>query len=92
MVPDAREFEPQYRDYLARFDQAHAGTGVGAFVKHRGRLVKKLSYDEFEPMFSEYRDVEETYTDSLERGDTINDVVVKVLRERAIELFFDPPM
>lgn len=86
------EFEREYSEYLARFEAAHSGTGVGAFVKHRGRLVKKLAYDEFEPMFREFQDVERTYSDSVNRGDTINDVVVKVLRERAIELFMDPPL
>jgi len=86
------EFTREYREYLARFEAEHAGTDLGAFVKHRGRLVKKLRYEEFEAMYREFHDVAKNYFDSLDRGDTINDVVVKVLRERAIELFVDPPV
>jgi hypothetical protein len=86
------EFTKEYREYLARFDAEHTGTDFGAFVKHRGRLVKKLRYEEFDPMYREFHEVAKNYFDSLDRGDTINDVVVKVLRERAIELFVDPPV
>ena len=86
------EFDTEYREYLSRFDTAHGQTEFGAFVKERGRLVKKLRYPEFEPLFREFQDVAKSYFDSLDRGDTINDVVVKVLRERAIELFLDPPV
>jgi hypothetical protein len=86
------EFSKEYREYLTRFDAEHADTDFGAFVKHRGRLVKKLRYEEFAPMYREFHDVAQNYFDSLDRGDTINDVVVKVLRERAIELFVDPPV
>ena len=85
------EYSVEYGEYLARFDAEHSGTDFGAFVKHRGRLVKKLRYEEFAPMYREFQDVAKNYFDSLDRGDTINDVVVKVLRERAIELFVDPP-
>ena len=86
------DLDDEYRSYLSRFDAAHGQTELGAFVKERGRLVKKLRYQEFEPLFREFQDVAKSYFDSLDRGDTINDVVVKVLRERAIELFLDPPV
>ena len=87
-----QDLNKEYREYLTRFEAEHGQTELGAFVKHRGRLVKKLRYEEFDPMFREFTDVAKSYFDSLDRGDTINDVVVKVLRERAIELFVDPPV
>ena len=90
--PGQLDFKPEYQDYLARFEETHGSTELGAFVKQRGRLVKKLRYEEFEPIYREFKDVAKSYFDSLDRGDTINDVVVKVLRERAIELFLDPPV
>jgi hypothetical protein len=82
----------EYKDYLERFTIAVGDSDFGKFVKHQGRLVKKMRYDEFEPIYTEYYGVASTYFDSIDRGDTINDVVVKVLRERAIELFLQPPV
>jgi hypothetical protein len=85
------DFVKEFREYLERFEAEHGDTDFGAFVKHRGRLVKKLRYEEFEPMYREFHDMSKSYFESLDRGDTINDVVVKVLRQRAIELFVEPP-
>jgi len=82
----------EYQDYLARFDSEYGDSELGVFVKHRGRLVKKMRLDEFEPVYREFSDIARSYFDSLDRGDTINDVVVKVLRERAIELLLSSPV
>jgi len=76
----------EYQDYLTRFQGQYGDQEFGKFVKSHGRLVKKLSYDEFEPMYKEYHDVAANYLEAMDRGDTINDVVVKLLRDRAIEL------
>jgi hypothetical protein len=80
----------EYKRYLARFDQA-VGQEVefGAYAKYKGRLVKKLRYDEFEAKWNEYNQVDVAYAEILERGDTINDVMVKILRERADELMLE---
>jgi hypothetical protein len=82
----------EYRDYLSRFDAEYGESELGVFVKHRGRLVKKMRLEEFEPVYLEFSDMARTYFDSLDRGDTINDVVVKLLRERAIELLVTSPV
>ncbi len=82
----------EYRAYLERFE-AIAGPGeFGSFIKHEGRLIKKLRYDEFEPKYIEWRDVSEAYNHSVVAGDTINDLVVKILRERAGELLLEAPL
>lgn len=87
-APDLIE---EYRAYLERFE-ALAGPGeFGSFIKHGGRLIKKLRYDEFEPKYAEWRDVSRAYNDSVAAGDTINDLVVKILRERASELLLEAP-
>ncbi len=89
---DQVDVAKEYREYLARFDAEYAGSDFGVFVKHRGRLVKKMRADEFEPIYREFADIAKSYFDSLDRGDTINDVVVKLLRERAIELLLASPV
>lgn len=82
-----------YREYLDRFDAVGNGPkDFGEFVKHNGRLVKKLRYDEFEPIYNEYEEVARMYFDSIDRGDTINDVVVKLIRDRATDLMKTSPV
>jgi hypothetical protein len=89
---DGVDLVKEYREYLERFESLAGESDFGAFVKHKGRLVKKLRYDEFEPVYREYYEVAKTYLDSIDRGDTINDVVVKLLREKASELFLTSPV
>lgn len=88
----ALDLRREYVEYLARFDSAHGEVEFGKFVKHGGRLVRKRRFEEFEPLFREYAEVAKTYFDSLERGDTINDVAVKLLREHATELLLKAPV
>ncbi len=86
------DFVQEYKDYLKRFEERVGPAAFGGFVKYNGRLVKKLRFDDFEPVYREYYEVAKTYFDSVDRGDTINDVVVKLVRERAAELFLPAPV
>jgi len=81
----------RYHDYLERFERALPGTQVGGFGKFNGVLIKKLTFEEFTPAYLEYAEIWDRYQDSVERGDTINDVVLKLLRERAAGLVLAPP-
>ena len=85
-VPERVE---QYRSYLKRFDEQLGPVEFGAYAKHRGRLIKKLRYDEFEEKVRELEEVDKAYTAIMERGDTINDVLVRILRERCDELLLE---
>jgi len=80
-----------FKEYLGRFDGQTGQHEFGEFVKYRGRLVKKLTYDEFVQRWDEYLRLKSTYEEIFQRGDTINDAIVRVLRERAAELMVDPP-
>jgi len=42
-------------------------------------------------VYIEYTEIMERYDDSVARGDTINDVVLKLLRDRAANLVLEPP-
>ncbi len=82
----------RYHDYLERFtSKIGADHQVGGFVKYSGKLIKKLSFEEFTPAYLEYTELADTYNASLERGDTVNDIVLRVLREKAATLVLDPP-
>jgi hypothetical protein len=81
----------RYHEYLERFTTHLGDVAVGGFAKFGGRLIKKLSFEEFTPAYIEYTEMADRFAESVERGDTINDVVLKVLREQAAALVLAPP-
>lgn len=83
----------EYAEYLVRFDKAvDEDVPVGGFTKYKGKLIKKLDADEFSEKNKEYLELASHYFQSLDRGDTINDVVVRLVRERAAELVLTSPV
>jgi hypothetical protein len=82
----------RYEEYLARCTSKLGGLAAGAFVKYSGRLIKKLTFEEFTPAYLEYTELLERYTESLDRGDTINDLMLRMVREKAAGLVLDPPV
>jgi len=80
-----------YLDYLARFEQKVGAVAVGSFGKFHGILVRKLAPDEFLKRSDEFATLDKTYRGIVERGDTINDAVVRMWRERRAELLIDGP-
>ena len=80
-----------YLAYLARFEQEVGALSVGAYGKWNGKLVRKLSADEFATRNEEFGNLDRTYRGILERGDTINDAVVRLWRERRAELLITGP-
>jgi len=91
-TPSEDELVQEYREYLARFDAVDPALDFGAFHKHNGRLVKKLRYDEFVGVYTEYSQIARAYIESMDRGDTINDVIVRLVRDKANELLKTPPV
>ena len=81
----------RYHEYLERFAHAVGACEVGGFAKYNGKLIKKLAFEEFTPAYLEYTDMAEQYLASLERGDTINDIVLRLLRDQAASLVVKPP-
>ena len=88
-MADAVDFVDEYRSYLTRFEKEVGKYDFGAPAKWKGRLVKKLSYEEFEAKLDEYRKFDTVYRDILQRGDTVSDAVIKLLRDRSAELLIE---
>jgi hypothetical protein len=87
------ELREEYERYIARFNTAIEGdVVVGAFAKYKGKLVKKMDFDEFSSTHDEYHALAAHYITSLDRGDTINDVIVKSIRDSAATLIITPPV
>lgn len=90
-MTEVEDLPARYHEYLARFNAAVGDVKPGGFAKYSGRLIKKLSFEEFTPAYLEYTEIAARYHESLERGDTINDVVLRILREKAANLVMQPP-
>jgi hypothetical protein len=80
-----------YEAYLQRFGDALGEVAVGGFAKHNGQLVQKMSPGEFEAQRLEYEHLYATYERAMIRGDTINDMVMRMLRENAAKLLQEAP-
>ena len=83
---------PDYLTYLARWEKEVGANEIGSFVKFSGRLIKKMSEEEFAVVHQEYETLAKRYLESVQRGDTVNDVVVRLLRDRAATLVRTPPV
>jgi len=89
----ADDLPEEYQRYLARFDAAIEGSvDVGGVAKYKGKLVKKMGFDEFVTTHEEYHALAAHYIQSLDRGDTINDIIVKSIRDAAATLIITPPV
>ena len=75
-----------YLDYLARFEREVGALAVGAYGKWNGTLVHKLSAEEFRARHQEFAELDSLYRGIVTRGDTINDTVVRLWREKRAEL------
>ena len=89
-MPD--DVPAEYEGYLRRFAEAVGPLAPGEFAKHQGRLIQKLGYAEFEPLYNEYMGLATHYLEGVDRGDTINDLVVKLIRDHAARLILTSPV
>lgn len=86
MSGEQKAFVDEFKAYVERFDTQVGVKEFGEFGTWERKLVKKLKYDEFVEKYKQYTELDELYTGILERGDTVNDVVLKTLRDCASEL------
>lgn len=89
-MPD--DVAAEYQGYLRRFEETLGSLAPGEFIKHQGRLIQKLELAEFEPLYNEYMGLATHYLEGVDRGDTINDLVVKLIRDHAARLILTSPV
>jgi len=88
----ADDVADEYQGYLRRFEEKVGPRQPGEFVKYNGRLIKRLDAAEFEAVYKEYMGLATHYLEGLDRGDTVNDVVVKLIRDHAANLILTSPV
>jgi len=88
----AEDVAAEYEGYLRRFEASLGPLAQGEFIKHQGRLIQKLGFAEFEPLYKEYMGLATHYLEGVDRGDTINDLVVKLIRDHAAQLILTSPV
>jgi len=77
----------EYDAYLLRAErQMGPDIPVGGYAKVLGRLVKKLSFEEFAEKWEHFSALHSRYEENMAEGDTVNDAVVQLLEEAAAEL------
>lgn len=90
MMGEPGDFVQEYRSYLDRFEKLMGGdVAFGSPAKWKGKLLAKLSYEQFESRWQEFVQFEAAYQQLLDRGDTMNDAMLKLLRDRSAELLLD---
>lgn len=82
----------RYSEYLERWKTELGDVKTGAFAKYNSKLVKKMTFEEFTPAYVEYMQLVARYQESLDRGDTINNLVIKLLRDQSAGLILKPPI
>lgn len=75
-----------FRQYVERFETEIGEKEFGQFGTWERQLIKKLKYDEFVEKYLQYKQMDEVYRGVIERGDTINDMMLHALKEIAAEL------
>jgi hypothetical protein len=75
-----------YRLYLERFEQAVGHLEAGACTNHNGRMIKKLTREEFGPKWREFVELRAAHENMLANGFTIDNAVLVELRKMAADL------
>lgn len=84
-----RPYDKEYGEYRARISAALGDVQEGEYRKHKGRLVKVLTYDEFFERFDRFVELRRTYDETLRYGDTVNDALASLLADDAAALLID---
>ena len=66
-----------YSRYLRKSEKLFGGLDVGQVAQHRGKLIQKLSYDEFVEKWNEFKNLESYLCNVMSAGATLNDDIYK---------------
>ena len=75
-----------YDDYLARFTSLVGDIEDGQYGQYKGRLVLKMTREQFDIKYLEYLDLGARYGVMLSQSDTIEDTLTVDLKAAEVEM------
>jgi hypothetical protein len=84
------DFVDIYRKYLSKFEELFGGVGFDETVRHKGKLIKKLRYDDFVAKWNEFKKIEVYLKEVMTRGATLNDEVNRTYAELSAAVLENP--
>jgi len=84
------EYVEIYRRYLNKFDQMFGALEFDQPVRHRGKLILKLRFDQFVEKWTEYKETESYLREVMSKGATINNEINRAYAELSAYVLEDP--
>ncbi|MCP4606279.1 MAG: hypothetical protein GY847_38175 [Proteobacteria bacterium] len=84
------DFIDIYRRYIAKFEEMFGDLDYNEPVQYRGKLVKKLRYDDFVGKWTEFKQVEEFLREVMSKGATLNDEINRTYVELSAHVLESP--
>ena len=78
--------EKGYGQYLNRFDELVGKVDVGQVGSFKGKLVKRLTQEEYEILAGEYQIVLDEFEAMVRRAQTVDERVIMRIRKSELEL------
>ncbi len=85
----ATDYDKEFRRYNDRFERLVGAFEVGQYGNFRGRLVRRLDELAFRSKVDEYMNLGRRFTETLNSGDTIDDILAVELKAAEIELVLE---
>jgi hypothetical protein len=79
-----------YAHYLSKFEDLFGPLNVGEVAQHQGRLIQKLSYDEFAKRWKEYKQLDDYLCEVMSTGATLNDDIYRNYLELTAQVLESP--
>ena len=87
MIQENRDI---YERYLSIFVEKFGNAAFGESVRNEGRIVTKMTFEEFVVAWSEFKKTEEFLRETMSRGNTLSDAVEAQYRELAAQVLEKP--
>ncbi len=84
------DFRDIYHQYLAKFEDMFGKLEHDEPVQYRGKLIKKLRYDDFIGKWTEYKQIEEYLKEVMSKGATLNDEINRTYAELSTHVLETP--
>ena len=79
-----------YNHYLGKFEDLFGQLKEGEFAQHQGRLIQKLSLDEFSKKWKEYKQLDDYLCEVMSTGATLNDDIYRNYLELSAQVLERP--